>query len=82
MENKEQIDPTVETPEAEKTDIAAHESEPQPKLSPEPDAENQLEGQELMDAIRRRRNAEAYKTDMAAMISVLKRPQKTYEFYQ
>ncbi len=82
MENKEQIDPTVETPEVAKTDIAAPESELQPKLGPEPDAENQLEGQELMDAIRRRRNTEAYKTDMAAMISVLKRPQKTYEFYK
>ena len=40
--------------------------------NPNPD-ESQLEGQELMDAIRRRRNAEAYRTDMAAVISILKR---------
>ena len=38
-----------------------------------PTDESKLEGQELMDAIRRRRNAEAYRTDMAAVISILKR---------
>ncbi len=46
--------------------------EPKPESSPNPD-ESKLKGQELMDAIRRRRNAEAYRTDMAAVISVLKR---------